>query len=388
MKHKNWAALAVALSLIGAITLPAAAAAQPPAALNFFADSDLSEACRQQGELPSRQQGWTRNRFEQCHRNDDDINLYTATGAKKGELKSVFEMLTFANYADRRIDVILSLEGVEFDSALFRNDWGFITVSVDGCTGLSNVTCVGETYRTDDVDAWAARPLLNPIIITSPPNSGATPYYTVNMTISVKVTVEYRDGRTVPWQGVMAISNLRFDSAGQPIGSAPQHGSVILDHIPTQELDGRPGSDHRQEAVHVDDALRNPARTFPSFIGKAPPGAVGGSPLRRLMGPRSDVNRAESHKVCIDVWGANYSAGGLQCDEYPYASTYEGAATATAGISCGDGRDPDGKNWRIWHGSARPIDGTENQRGGTLLSAFYRLNRMLDCDEFYVQVIR
>ena len=44
-------------------------------------------------------------------------------------------------------------------------------------------------------------------------------------------------------------------------------------------------------------------------------------------------------------------------------------------------------DWRKWNGSARPINGIENTNGGTALSAFYRTNRMLDCDAFYVKVV-
>ncbi|WP_455711938.1 hypothetical protein [Streptomyces decoyicus] len=43
---------------------------------------------------------------------------------------------------------------------------------------------------------------------------------------------------------------------------------------------------------------------------------------------RSD-DRAEAFKACKAHWGTGYSRGGkLECDEYPFAATYQGAAQA------------------------------------------------------------
>ncbi|MEU8311318.1 hypothetical protein [Micromonospora sp. NPDC049033] len=306
----------------------------------------------------------------------------------KGRIEFVFEILAFAQYGERRVDFVVSLEDVKISPQL-DHELGFITVNIGGCKDVMNISCTGETSRTDAIAGWYNRPLFNPIIATSVGNSGTAPYSTVDMTAVTTITVEYRDGLTVPFTEPIAATRARFDSAGGPIGSAPQHGSVFRDYAPTLQLDRRPGSDHRQEAIHVDDALSNTNRTFPSFAGKAPPGAVGGGrPLHRLMGTRPDANRLEARKVCLDVWGANYATGGLQCDEYPFAVTYEGAAMSTAGIGCGDSSEPVNANWRNWHGSARPIDGNHNSRGGSLLSALFRTNRVLDCDEFYVNIVR
>ncbi|MFE9207592.1 hypothetical protein [Micromonospora sp. NPDC007230] len=377
-----------ALSLFGSFALSSPAEASKSSANSTIVESDLEEECKQQGDLPARQQGWARNRFEQCHRYTRVINLYhSQTLEYRGKIEFVFEILAFASYSGRRVDFVLSLEDVGISSQL-NHELGYITVNMDGCKGVPNVTCTGETYRTDAIAAWYARPVFDPVIATSTDGSGASPYATVNLDALTTIMVEYRDGITLPYSELTATTRARFDSAGPEIGSAPQHGTVFRDYTPVLELDRRAGSDHRQEAIHVDDAQNNPSRTFPSFVGKSPPGAVGARPLHRLMGSRSDMNRLEARKVCVDVWGPNYATGGLQCDEYPFAVTYEGAAMSTAGIYCGNSSDPVNADWRKWHGSARPIDGAHNGRGGILLSAFFRTNRVLDCDEFHVNVIR
>ncbi len=90
-----------------------------------------------------------------------------------------------------------------------------------------------------------------------------------------------------------------------------------------------------------------------------------GSPLRRLRDQAAqDRNRTKAQARCAaeNVEGS--------CDEYPFASTYEGAfnQTSTSG----------------W--SVRGIDDGDNSAGGSLIGAFYQTQRILDRDKFYVQV--
>ncbi|RFS82444.1 hypothetical protein D0T12_26970 [Actinomadura spongiicola] len=58
---------------------------------------------------------------------------------------------------------------------------------------------------------------------------------------------------------------------------------------------------------------------------------------------------------------------GKSCDEYPFASTWQGAATGTNPTS------------------ARMIDATQNELGGSALNTFYRENRVLEKDWFHVR---
>jgi hypothetical protein len=128
-----------------------------------------------------------------------------------------------------------------------------------------------------------------------------------------------------------------------------------------------------ESARHISDAQNNPERTFPSFNGKSIPGAK--EPLHRLIDREEQKkNRAAAIKTCEDIWG-DYSGSGLECDEYPFASTYEGA----------NRQDSTGKNVNRY--SARLIDGTDNGNGGNVIGAVYSANRMLDNDPFYVKII-
>lgn len=59
---------------------------------------------------------------------------------------------------------------------------------------------------------------------------------------------------------------------------------------------------------------------------------------------------------------------GKQCDEYPFASTWQGAKTGGGDFS------------------RRMIDGTQNEDGGRALSRFYLYNRIIEKDKFLVWI--
>ncbi|MFE3788061.1 NucA/NucB deoxyribonuclease domain-containing protein [Streptomyces goshikiensis] len=121
-----------------------------------------------------------------------------------------------------------------------------------------------------------------------------------------------------------------------------------------------------QSARHILDAQQLPERTFPSWAGKTVPGAT--EPLHRLIDKdKQKKNREKAIATCNDAWG-NYMGTTLQCDEYPFASTKEGAAAP-------------GNRF-----SARLIDGTDNETGGRKLNEMFTLNRILDGDAFYVKI--
>ncbi|MFJ3880778.1 NucA/NucB deoxyribonuclease domain-containing protein [Streptomyces sp. NPDC090077] len=83
---------------------------------------------------------------------------------------------------------------------------------------------------------------------------------------------------------------------------------------------------------------------------------------------KQDDNRKKAIATCNDVWG-DYSGTKLQCDEYPFASTREGA-------------NAPGNRF-----SARLIEGTDNETGGRRLNEMFTLNRIIDGDPFYVKII-
>ncbi len=364
------ASLLAALAVLFPLTTTAVATAEPSAGLSTQDVADLKTACANHADEAARVQGWARSRFEQCYRSFEVVNLYNTNGAYLGKFDFELWILAFAYDGSRRVDYVVSVENVHQGNTL-RDDLTYLTINLD-CRG-SNVTCAGPLSRSDTIEGWWQRPAMETMTVTSPKDVGSGPYLTVDFTETVGFVAEYRDGRTIPVAvDTHAINRVRFDSARSALGNGKFHGTVFSDKAPTFDLH-LTGHGNDQEARHVDDALHHPERTFPSMVGKNVPGES--APLHRLMdSTKRNRNHAAAVQICKEIWGDNYAAGGLECDEYPFQSTYEGAAEST-------GNEP-----FSWHGSARPIPAADNGAGGTLLANFYGANRILDGDRFYVDV--
>jgi hypothetical protein len=129
-------------------------------------------------------------------------------------------------------------------------------------------------------------------------------------------------------------------------------------------------------AGHIEAAYKSPGTgTTPPATGKVIPGfAKTGKPLTRLY-PAYDTalytaNRSTAVATCKKYFGANYTNGGMQCDEYPFASTYQGASTVSG----------------QWWYSVLPVPGAQNGYAGTNLGAWLTANRILSGDSYWVEV--
>ena len=122
------------------------------------------------------------------------------------------------------------------------------------------------------------------------------------------------------------------------------------------------------------------------------PGAPGGTPLTRSSDPtRNQSNRDSS---CNKIPGPRPS--GIDCDEYPFATTYEGGAgggPARTYNNCSVGQpgwvqqlDANNISFVSSNGiSMCLISRADNRRGGGITTWFFRKNRLLDGEKFYVQ---
>lgn len=128
-----------------------------------------------------------------------------------------------------------------------------------------------------------------------------------------------------------------------------------------------------ETAQHIIDAQEQPEVTFPMWAGKTVRGSAGsGQPLNRIYWDKRlrDNNHAAAVRICKQSFGDDYASRGLDCDEYPFQSTLQGAAA-------GDNRY-----------SARALDSNDNQAAGRSLGRFYDRQRIVDGDPFYVIVIQ
>jgi deoxyribonuclease NucA/NucB len=110
------------------------------------------------------------------------------------------------------------------------------------------------------------------------------------------------------------------------------------------------------QAAKIIKSARNEIR---SHVGK--PGFAHLTRLANPSGIRKN-RRASCGKV--------HPTKSQSCDEYPFASTHQGAAFAAPG------------DWR-----AKAINAKQNSKVGTMLGRFFLANRILDGDPFFVRII-
>jgi hypothetical protein len=162
-------------------------------------------------------------------------------------------------------------------------------------------------------------------------------------------------------------------------GNPDKKGAATFSYITPLTLSGKQGAKERAEALHIRQAFLNPEDTKPYMSAKKVPGQTAKEPLHRtISAARNDKNRAAAVKQCKRYWGPNYTSGGKQCDEYPFASTYEGAAEVEY--------DSEAKKFNF---SVKPIPGRDNEEGGNILKSYYAKNRIIDGmdDGFIVKIV-
>lgn len=162
-------------------------------------------------------------------------------------------------------------------------------------------------------------------------------------------------------------------------GNPARKGAATFSCITALPLSAKQGAEEQAEAAHIRQAFFVPQDTKPYMSAKKVPGQTAKDPLHRTVTrARIDKNRAAAVKQCKRYWGPNYTSGGKACDEYPFASTYEGAAQAD--------EDPEAIKFNF---SVKPIPRDDNQAGGLFLQNYYAKNRILDGenDGFIVKIV-
>ncbi|HBF85303.1 MAG TPA: hypothetical protein DD420_36870 [Streptomyces sp.] len=196
--------------------------------------------------------------------------------------------------------------------------------------------------------------------------------------------------QVLPSEGEEA--EVRFDSAAY--NQRAQLGSVFPDATPALRYDRSDTSDPAAPvepyqgvaavADHVGDALENPASTFPTKADKNLPGGEALQPMHRLVPAagalelsRYDANRSVVTSTCNSAAmpGRPGPDEELDCDEFPMASTYEGAAR----------KNYEGAQYTDEF-SVRYIDRVENQEAGRRLGAWYDNDRILNHDAFILVI--
>lgn len=168
---------------------------------------------------------------------------------------------------------------------------------------------------------------------------------------------------------------MRFDSAYYLAPGIPnaQMGSIFDRAEPGFEYDiSNPAV--AGVAEHIKFALTDPGATIPTAAGKKIPGASS-DPVHRLapgagaaQSTRYKQNRSTTSAFCTSRAMPPPPQGeAVQCDEFPFASTYEGSARSRY----------DGIKYRNWY-SVQWVNTAQNLEAGRELGAWYLNQRILD----------
>lgn len=188
-------------------------------------------------------------------------------------------------------------------------------------------------------------------------------------------------------------TTMRFDSAPYMQQAPWNIGSqgAIFDNVSPHLIYSLAGPE-KDVAEHIQQALQKPGTTFPPDPNKKIPGDAISRALHRLLSddwtpiengdnptanPRYNRNRAVVRAACRQLRRQQPPTGITkpQCDEFPFASSYEGAAASQYET-----------NWPYGF-SVKYVPGASNGSAGGQLSYWYYSDRILDRDAYYVQIV-
>lgn len=331
---------------------------------------------------------WYRDKFNFCRIEKFTVTYRELQNGKLVELgRTIFALGIKATASDGQNTVNFDMQMGNFkDEDTTRKEWPLsIQLSCDNADPARTSTCTepgGPAVYRKSVAEWQAA-------------AGTEFHFTKTMTTTATADTTYKQemrgffaaGLLVvmesPIQGPDVSSSpsvlLRCDSASYVRGSkcvAPDATSVMRFSASDPTLS--------ESSQFIRDAQTDITRTKPGVPGKRVPGVLGtATPLHRLYSAY-DVNndikasRRRVPKTCRLYWGPKYTVGpnGLarECDEYPFATTYENSARVL-------------KTNTVLDYAVRAIDRDHNRNAGRIYGEWLGVDHILDGDPFYVEIV-
>lgn len=264
----------------------------------------------------------------------------------------------------REIEFVTELSNFIFEGNVARVLQEPLSVSMT-CSTVAGSACIGFSTngRTDTIANWQSVPSTYHNFHSATPNAiGVDQVSWYDFTGRVSIPGDFFEHTG---------NGFRCDSASYLLRNDQQGGCVFDLVTETFAELSVTDPDVDQSAAHIEMAQETPELTDPPLNNKSIPGSPESlRPLNRLYHDRDlyNQNRATVAEYCGAIFG-DYSQGGLyDCDEYPFASTLQGAATARG------------------HFSIQVIEASDNRAAGGRLGNWYTNQRLLDDDPFYVVV--
>ncbi len=306
---------------------------------------------------------WEWYRTEACEFGQGVVTVTdTSTGALVGEL--FYNLIGFTYTEYNTSDWAHQIQ-IEEDS----NSWGLVNGStVEGaatctgnCTTISN-SFPPQTTAPSTVDAGQA------IFVSTMVGVGQKGY---------AYTTFYWYFTNPQWAGPSTITNDEFSPIARcdNVLTGYPAGCAFYSNTPTMVY-----------------ALAGPYPTLARHIQAAQqsglPGAPGTNPLYRTQ----DTNLINANRNTACPTSLPRPTG-FSCDEYPFATTYEGAFIETSDYDAGPRTWPWCQVTLGAPNSTGPfgysvcmINASDNSNGGNALGLFYYYNRVIDDDTFYVSI--
>jgi len=344
----------------------------PSAAIAQYDDITVQE-CRERADLSGRAEGWIKNHFSYCQ-----IGVMAAVQERcrwifcrtVGAFSARVTLLGHAYNGLRNADWKVTIDQV---AAFGSANGGRLTYEIECAGWPADDSCLpGSHDVTRGVQSWrrdgeADLPFFSP----ADPSSPSAGEQIDTGVFKAGGTFRFPNGFTRSAGGPE--TSVRFDSAWY----LPQKQGSIFDRVMPYITYSKSDQEVKESARHIEDAQDHPETTYPRVAGKRIPGASGDDPLHRLYhdGTRRRQNRETfAVPVCEQQW-PGYAELSQDCDEYPFASTREGAARHLyEDVPYG------------WF-SVRPILFSDNQTAGRRLGTWYGADRILDGDAFYVRIV-
>ena len=359
-------------------TLPAAPASAAPA---HHAAPAQHAAVRPDPTLPcngapaaNSDPGWFPDRYTQCRRRIMETTILNDKNEPVGTLHANIVMWGYGNNGAREFNYLITIDNISKEGApdlvLDEVHLG-VWIACEGTFLPCPNPVSGE--RDDTVAGWRAVNYFATTLVSPETPDPGPQIERHRFALMLSLTSPGQPYFGGP-PGELAYSNVRYDSASY-VGRA--RGAVFLDYRLRFEV-SLSADNQDESALHILHATAYPELTLPSWAGKSVPGRDGATePLTRMYNPAAnDANRRKSEGLCRDFYGS-WDPQQVNCDEYPFASTYEGSRTGPE------------RNGGLDRFSVRLIDAADNQFVGNQLLevGFYRANRVLDGDQFWVAVV-
>ncbi|WP_405566664.1 NucA/NucB deoxyribonuclease domain-containing protein [Streptomyces sp. NBC_01167] len=327
---------------------------------------DISDCWQELGGQPGEK---VINHFRFCSMRKMGYNTIDQNGKVVGRVNFTQTTFGVAPTDDRAAYFTTSLDNFALTGAVTD---GFLAVGV-GASGYTGSDGSNKPCEVDDnainptkLSEWkdTSRTALHWVTQNKADGYGRDHLSRCGVATSVK-------NSTGNWVTVMQ-TGIRIDSASYLSGPV---GQAVFDRVVPVMTYSRTNPNNGDVGKHIYTAQTNPGATDPKVPGKAIPGSIASKKTLSRLYEEWDAaakaqrakNESAKNTACAPIRPT--PSTGLDCDEYPFGSTWEGAGR-------GD------KNF-----SVKYLNASQNRSAGALLGNWYSNDRILHRDRFYVTIL-